>query len=194
MDIWGGGGCDGGVSRYWTSLRHRSRNFLDLSRYCCLSGVVSRNELRTSWDARWNRSAWRPCATGEGIDGRLADVDGALSGCRGALGSLPFFLRSCLRALSSIRTCRSSCSLILFAWRDSPSCFAILAFISARSMSQAFRARSWLCHSIWRKRITPCLRASARPRWQRDSTYPATCIRHPEAHAARWIARHSQHC
>jgi hypothetical protein len=30
-----------------------------------------------------------------------------------------------------------------------------LAFISARSISQAFRARSWLCHSICRKRMTP---------------------------------------
>jgi hypothetical protein len=28
-------------------------------------------------------------------------------------------------------------------------------------MSHAFRARSWLCHSIWRKRITPGLLASA---------------------------------
>lgn len=63
-----------------------------------------------------------------------------------------------------MRTCRSSCSLILFAWRHSPSCFAILAFISARSMSHAFRARSWLCHSIWRKRMTPELLASARAR------------------------------
>lgn len=61
-----------------------------------------------------------------------------------------------------MRTCRSSCSLILFAWRHSPSCFAILAFISARSISHAFRARSWLCHSIWRKRMTPGLLASAR--------------------------------
>ena len=46
-------------------------------------------------------------------------------------------------------------SFSFFALRTSPSCFAILAFISARSMSHAFRARSWLCHSSCRKRITP---------------------------------------
>lgn len=65
------------------------------------------------------------------------------------------FARSFLSAISSIRICLSSCSLILCECRLSPSSFAILAFISARSMSHAFLARSWLCHSIWRKRITP---------------------------------------
>jgi hypothetical protein len=35
-----------------------------------------------------------------------------------------------------------------------------LAFISARSMSQAFLARSWLCHSICRKRMTPMQKVS----------------------------------
>lgn len=68
----------------------------------------------------------------------------------------PFdFARSFRSAISSIRTCRSSCSFKRFACLPSPSCLAILAFISARSMSQAFRARSWLCHSICRKRMTP---------------------------------------
>jgi len=68
----------------------------------------------------------------------------------------PFdFARSFRSAISSIRTCRSSCSFKRFACLPSPSCLAILAFISARSISQAFRARSWLCHSICRKRMTP---------------------------------------
>lgn len=50
--------------------------------------------------------------------------------------------RSFLMATSSILTWRPSWSLSFLVVRSSPSCFAILAFISARSMSQAFRARS----------------------------------------------------
>lgn len=36
-----------------------------------------------------------------------------------------------------------------------PSSRAILPFISCRSISQPLRSRSCLCHSVWRKRITP---------------------------------------
>ncbi|KAL7815676.1 hypothetical protein V8C26DRAFT_401218 [Trichoderma gracile] len=41
----------------------------------------------------------------------------------------------------------------LLAW---PSRLAILPFISCFSISQAFRSRSCRCHSVCRKRITPC--------------------------------------
>lgn len=61
-------------------------------------------------------------------------------GCPG-LADL-FFARSAARAFSSILTCFSSSSLSFFALRQSPSCLAILAFISARSMSHEFRERS----------------------------------------------------
>lgn len=63
--------------------------------------------------------------------------------------------RSLTSACSSMRICLLSWSLSFLALRTSPSCFAIFAFISARSMSHALRARSWLCHSSWRKRMTP---------------------------------------
>jgi len=59
-----------------------------------------------------------------------------------------YFALSVLKARSSMRICLSRDSFIFFELRQSPSCFAIFAFISARSMSHAFRARSWLCHSI----------------------------------------------
>jgi hypothetical protein len=65
------------------------------------------------------------------------------------------FARSFKSACSNMRICLLSWSFSFFALRTSPSCFAILAFISALSMSHAFLARSWLCHSTCRKRITP---------------------------------------
>lgn len=90
----------------------------------------------------------------------------------------PFdFARSFRNAISSIRTCRSSCSFKRFACLPSPSCLAILAFISARSISQAFRARSWLCHSICRKRMTPV-----------ETDRSVCCLANPDAPSSRPIS------
>ena len=65
------------------------------------------------------------------------------------------FSRSFFSAISSILTCfeRESCSRLVVL--DSPSNRPIRDFISARSISQAFRSRSCLCHSVCRNRITP---------------------------------------
>ena len=160
------------------------RYFVVLSRYCsrsfslvsCVS-VVSKKELCGTYEAEPRISmsfSNTPCSEAcvrFGFSPFLLSSEPFLSLLESVCASAPlvlasevaavpfappcFFARSFLRAISSIRTWRSSCSLIRFACRHSPSCFAIFAFISARSMSQALRARSWLCHSICRKRMTP---------------------------------------
>ena len=62
---------------------------------------------------------------------------------------------SLFKAISSIfiRASEPCCSL--FEALFSPSSLAILAFISARSISHELRSRSCRCHSVCRNRITP---------------------------------------
>ena len=74
--------------------------------------------------------------------------------CPSAAGALAFSL-SFFSACSSILTCLSSDSRSRLFVRPSPSSFPIRDFISALSISQAFRSRSCRCHSVCRKRITP---------------------------------------
>lgn len=68
------------------------------------------------------------------------------------------FSLSLLRAFSSILTCFPSVSCKRFAVLPSPSSLPIRDFISALSISQAFRSLSCRCHSVCRNRITPIKR------------------------------------
>jgi hypothetical protein len=65
------------------------------------------------------------------------------------------FSRSFLRDNSSILMCLLRASCVGFDFFASPSSIAIRDFISPLSISQAFRSRSCLCHSVCKKRITP---------------------------------------
>lgn len=161
-----GGGCGGGVRRYVISSTHFVRYSFDFSRKPSRS-TSGRNSESTSrkelWCLFWAVDGQRELQTQQcGVEVSRRTFGAALLPGTSFLSSavcasppvLPF-ARSRVNACSSMRMCLFSWSFSFFALRTSPSCFAILAFISARSMSQAFRARSWLCHSSCRKRITP---------------------------------------
>lgn len=59
------------------------------------------------------------------------------------------------KAFSNILTYFFKLLLLASLFLVLPSSRAILPFISCLSISHPFRSRSCLCHSVWRKRITP---------------------------------------
>jgi hypothetical protein len=103
------------------------------------------------------------------------------------------FSRSFVKAISSILTCFPKDSWSLLAVRASPSKRAILDFISALSISQALRSRSWRCHSVWRKRITPSGGSVSYVGTCGSCAHPGECIRCPQEGGCHLQPRHQLH-